>query len=132
MGNIYFIKCGNFVKIGYAKDVSKRLSELQVGNPYPLTIMTVIPGTLRLEALFHQALQGYRERGEWFNHKYDTPVRKLMVLLNNGARPRTLQDIEILRDFAPKKGFGRGLNQVLPESFNHPSKQGLTSPRMKK
>ena len=122
MGNIYFIRCQKYVKIGYAKDVSKRLSELQVGCPFELQIMSVIPGTPALERRFHEVLRDFHIRGEWFLCNTSSPVRKIMVLLNNGERPKTLDEIRILRDFAPLKGFGRGLRHPRIGGFNHPDK----------
>ena len=41
---IYFIRCGDFVKIGTGEKPSKRLTELQVGNPFSLEIIGVTHG----------------------------------------------------------------------------------------
>lgn len=117
MENVYFIKCKQYVKIGHASDVSKRLSELQIGCPFPLKLMAVIPGDRRLERAFHEALHAWRVRGEWFDARTGAPVRKLMVLINNGARPTKLSEIIVLRDFSPRNGFGRGLGAPEVASF---------------
>ncbi len=45
-----------FVKIGYAVDVSARLSQLQTGNPHKINCLFSIPGTLLQEQALHQAL----------------------------------------------------------------------------
>ncbi|MEN6302636.1 MAG: GIY-YIG nuclease family protein, partial [Armatimonadia bacterium] len=36
---VYFIACNNFVKVGYAADVYRRLSQLQTGNPVELKLV---------------------------------------------------------------------------------------------
>lgn len=65
---VYFIRCGEFVKIGYAADVAARLATLQTGTPHELEIMHVTPGGVaeegRLHALF--AEERVRPGGEWF------------------------------------------------------------------
>jgi hypothetical protein len=70
---IYVIDCEQrATKIGYAKDPRKRLSELQVGCPYPLKIVKefevfaseVLAIELRIHEYFER-LPGVRMRGEW-------------------------------------------------------------------
>lgn len=36
LSGVYFIRCGEFIKIGYAKNLALRVKELQVGNPHYL------------------------------------------------------------------------------------------------
>lgn len=55
------------VKIGYAKDVSRRLSFLQTGCPAKLEMEAVIDGGKDLERSLHEVFRPYRKRGEWFD-----------------------------------------------------------------
>jgi len=63
---IYFIRCNEFVKIGYSKDTKKRLSGLQSSNPYKLSIEAELEGDIHLERLIHDDLEGKHYSGEWF------------------------------------------------------------------
>lgn len=79
---IYFIQCqciGSFVKIGYAKDTSKRLVDLQMGCPYELVLIAEFrtPQPALLEAELHDRFQHLAERGEWFR-----PGDDLMQLIS--------------------------------------------------
>lgn len=65
-GSVYFIACGDFVKVGRAFDVATRLGELQVGNPVELTLLATLPGERVAEARLHRMLAPERARGEWF------------------------------------------------------------------
>lgn len=62
----YFIKCGGFIKIGYATNVSQRLVELQIGTPERLEILLTIPGPPKLERSLHSKFRPLRSQGEWF------------------------------------------------------------------
>lgn len=45
-----------FVKIGYADDVEKRMRSLQTGNPFEITPLFSVEGTLRQEQTLHHLL----------------------------------------------------------------------------
>lgn len=64
--NIYMVKCGNYVKIGKAKDVQKRLSQLQIGSPQKLELIGSTFVDEAMEFYLHNKLEKYRVRGEWF------------------------------------------------------------------
>jgi len=55
----------NLVKIGVAANVTKRLTQLQGGNPYPLSLVATVRGNIS-ERRLHQTLAALRVRGEWF------------------------------------------------------------------
>lgn len=69
---VYFIQAGKgAIKIGRAKNVDRRLKELQVGNPQELTVLATIPhetekGAKDMEQHLHDTLKSKRIRGEWF------------------------------------------------------------------
>lgn len=99
-GAVYFISHERrFVKIGYTElPIMTRVYQLQTGNPVALKLVTYIPdATPELEGAFHAAFLGDRVNGEWF--RYTRELRKVLVLVSSGARPRTLADIESLKSF---------------------------------
>jgi len=67
-GYVYFIQgaVGGPIKIGWSQDVDKRVAELQTGNPEPLSVINMIPGTKNDERRLHDLLGHLRISGEWF------------------------------------------------------------------
>lgn len=64
---VYFIQDGDgAVKIGKALDPISRLSELQCGNPRPLTLRHVLLAHAATESNLHILWHAYRGIGEWF------------------------------------------------------------------
>ena len=63
---VYFIQCEEYVKIGVALDISKRLYTLQVSNPHDLVLLLLIEGDRQLESSLHYKFTKDRIRGEWF------------------------------------------------------------------
>jgi hypothetical protein len=70
---IYAIREGSKgpIKIGIAVDPSKRLGNLQHGNPRTLKVIATRQGTTRDEATIHQRLKEHRLVGEWFRNHPD-------------------------------------------------------------
>jgi len=65
--SIYLIGDGNGrVKIGWAKDVKKRLKTLQAANSEPLVIIRVIEGGRLGEKWLQRYYEDWRIGGEWF------------------------------------------------------------------
>ena len=64
---IYFIKCGDFVKIGYSSNVTKRMNVLQTASPRKLYLLSSFYGTRKDEKQIHRKFKKERQRGEWFN-----------------------------------------------------------------
>lgn len=64
---VYFIRCQDFVKIGYATDVRRRLAAIQISSPYEVTLLAECKGGSRLECELHKRFAAHRVRGEWFH-----------------------------------------------------------------
>lgn len=72
--HVYFVRNGKkngAIKIGLARDVAKRISELQIGNPVELNLIASIPVKNRkeaekLEKMLHKKFSNQNIRGEWF------------------------------------------------------------------
>lgn len=65
-GYVYAIENGDAVKIGYAKDPVRRLSELNVGFHGSLKLIGFVKGTRNHEKQMHLLAASERIRGEWF------------------------------------------------------------------
>lgn len=65
-GFVYFVRCCDFVKIGFAKWPEYRMIFLRVGSPFEMTLIAQIPGSYGKERQIHHQLHKHRHRGEWF------------------------------------------------------------------
>jgi len=85
----HFIRGSQCVKIGVVRNIERRLSQLQTGNPKTLeVVMSVGPMSrmqaYRLEAQFHHKLSDQRISGEWFNRSVLRRLRDLSGLSLDG------------------------------------------------
>lgn len=88
---VYFILCGEYVKIGVAVDVERRLRHLQMSNPHPLELIATMDGERDLERQLHCRFVRYHARGEWYRYgpRLQAYVAKHATLLP--ARPRPVR-----------------------------------------
>ena len=65
---VYIIECDGYYKIGRAKDVKRRLKQLQTGTPSTMIVIReyATEQAPKLEAYLHQRLYKRNVRGEWF------------------------------------------------------------------
>ena len=71
-----------YIKLGKAASVGRRLKELETGCPHELEICAVADWPDGAEQAVHMFLQADRERGEWFR---DGPrLREVMLWMVNG------------------------------------------------
>lgn len=64
---VYFIGAGPFIKIGYTRDVTRRMIQLCTGCPYPIELLGTISGASGTEAKLHDRFAAHRAHGEWFH-----------------------------------------------------------------
>jgi hypothetical protein len=67
---LYFIKMSmtDIIKIGISKNIEKRLSGIQTGNPYELEVLNKFKcSNSGLEKLVHKLYKLNRIKGEWFS-----------------------------------------------------------------
>ena len=109
---IYIISCGEDspVKVGYTQNVSNRLDELQVGNPYLLQVEAAIPGNERCEGILHEQFYGTSIRGEWFwpTNCVKEAIRKMAML------ERQLQEYRHSIRWAVENRSGEQLVDIVP------------------
>ena len=78
---IYFLECETTVKIGWTnqgtlESVKRRVRSFEVGNPFPIRILAVMPGCASVEFKLHRQFAGARIHGEWFKR-----TRKCLISL---------------------------------------------------
>jgi len=67
---VYMVQASDsLVKIGWARDVKKRVSALQIAAAHPLTVLRTIEGERHFEGILHDHFHAERVRGEWFNFR---------------------------------------------------------------
>lgn len=66
VGHIYFIRCGEYVKVGFSTDHQSRLRNIAACTPYDVALEALHEGTRADEASFHKMLAPYRHKLEWF------------------------------------------------------------------
>ena len=93
---IYFIKQGQYVKIGYTENLSRRVKELQTASPQPLKVLLTIPGSRETEKALHSFFSSKRVNGEWLHYG---SLNKVDTLANiTEAADRKYSDITNLKE----------------------------------
>jgi len=70
-GNVYFLRCGEFVKIGCAASVAERVRAIATMNPHPLELLAIVKGGRDEEKALHRRFAHLRHRDEWFRYEGD-------------------------------------------------------------
>jgi hypothetical protein len=65
-GDLYFIRCGNAVKIGHTANIVQRLANMQVNTPHELDCLLLLKGQGHEERQWHERFRADQIRGEWF------------------------------------------------------------------
>ena len=76
---VYFIRQGEFIKIGFTESPLNRLSQLQTANPNNLEVLLIIDGDRELEVKYHELFKEHIYRGEWF---FDCPEIQKHISIN--------------------------------------------------
>lgn len=63
---VYFIRCGNRIKIGRSLNVAARFATLQATSPLKLKLLWAQPGGSETEMAYHRRFKDCRVHGEWF------------------------------------------------------------------
>lgn len=91
---VYFIKCGEYIKIGIAQDVKNRIAILQTANFKKLEFcgsayFNTFNEALHCEQALHKYYWNTQIRGEWFHLQsfeyYYDDVRTIVDSHNGGA-----------------------------------------------
>lgn len=90
---IYFMRADSAVKIGFTRQrssLSKRLEDLQSGNPKRITVVAMMAGDEEDEQRLHARFAQHRLTGEWFKLCDDLRTfieTNCRPCLHNDARP---------------------------------------------
>jgi hypothetical protein len=63
---VYFVRGGDFIKIGFSKRWQGRMSGLQTGSPVKLELLHVEPGDVAKERALHRHFHHLHSHREWF------------------------------------------------------------------
>ena len=66
VSGVYFVRCGDLVKIGTSNDVYQRMSSIRTMTPLPLELLAIGAGSRAEEADLHARFAHLRQHGEWF------------------------------------------------------------------
>jgi hypothetical protein len=66
---VYFLGCGDAVKIGVTNNHHRRRVAIQKCNPDPVSLLLVFPGDEAVEAYFHGRFWAHRIHSEWFRRE---------------------------------------------------------------
>lgn len=64
---VYFVKCGEYIKIGYSTDVEARITGMMCDNPNDLELLACFHGNRITERILHESFSHCRHRNEWFH-----------------------------------------------------------------
>jgi hypothetical protein len=64
--SVYFAQAGGRVKVGWSKQVSTRISQLQTGSAEPIKLLGVTPGARSSDPRSGEPLMYFALSGEWF------------------------------------------------------------------
>ena len=76
-GDLYFIRAGDAVKIGYTVDITKRLRKMRVDNPCEVDCLLLLRGCGHLEREWHNRFRHCHIRGEWF--KFEPELERALI-----------------------------------------------------
>lgn len=65
-GWVYFIRCGEFIKIGFSTDPRRRLADIQSHMPHDAELLLAFAASEKVERQLHRKFGAMRHRNEWF------------------------------------------------------------------
>lgn len=65
---VYFVRCGDFIKVGVTKNAAARISSFRTGSPHEIELIGTIWGDNSTEKAIHGVLEDQWYRGEWFHY----------------------------------------------------------------
>lgn len=74
---VYFVRAGDKVKIGFSRNLRRRMIDLQNASPIELELIHTMPGSTFTEHKLHVQFSNQRAGGEWF--RYEGPIADFIV-----------------------------------------------------
>lgn len=60
---VYFVRCGDYVKIGASYNIERRVRDLESSNPYTIELLDIDSN----EERWHKVFEHRHHRGEWYH-----------------------------------------------------------------
>ena len=99
---IYFVRSGQYIKIGISEAPRRRIASMQTGNPEEIEVLAIIEGGAALEAELHRRFAAFHRRGEWFQD--DVAIRQAIADMPPLPPPQSYKRIAAPpRNAAPKE-----------------------------
>ncbi|HXJ59411.1 MAG TPA: Cro/CI family transcriptional regulator [Verrucomicrobiae bacterium] len=111
-GHIYFLRHGDFVKIGFSTNYLERCAAISVCTPEETTIIAAHAGTYADEARFHRLLKAHHHRAEWFHWTPEVEalaVSGLPFEAGRSSRTRSAA-LDTVRERISGKAIAKALN----------------------
>lgn len=70
-GWVYFLGCGDLIKIGRSKNPRRRLSVIRSSSAHEVEVLGVVVGGEIIEAAIHDTFRHLESHGEWFRRAPD-------------------------------------------------------------
>ncbi len=107
---IYFIaQNNNTIKIGYSKNIKKRINSLKTASPYPLLLLGYIEGNMDMEKFLHEKFKRFHLEREWFSVSEDSrDSREILDFVNDNTLTNTYCDFDdngVLRVYKKMKNI---------------------------
>lgn len=83
---VYFVRAGDFVKVGITTDLHRRLATLRTSNPHEVELLGVVLGGADRERHVHDALSSFHYRREWFRADPDLLTAVLGFIAQEAPR----------------------------------------------
>ncbi|WP_454813831.1 GIY-YIG nuclease family protein [Labrys neptuniae] len=88
--SVYVMQCAEYVKVGIAFDIAKRLGDLNSASPFEVACSYSIEVTEQdapwIELGVHLALKRYHHRGEWFICDVDAAISQVKIIAELAER----------------------------------------------
>ena len=110
-GHIYFIRCGEYVKVGFSTDHQSRIRAISANTPYEVVLEALHEGTRADEATFHRLLTPHHHKFEWF--RWCDEVREAALHGLAKHQKAVIHGRTALDEARDKVGGDRGLARAL-------------------
>lgn len=83
-GFVYILKCENRYKVGYSKDVNKRIKQLDT-RPFKLELIykQYSECAYRIEQRIHQQLVAFKVENEWYDIKESLLIKSVIAIFKS-------------------------------------------------
>ena len=114
-GFVYFLRCGDFVKIGYSSKPTARLDALRTATPHESELIAKFPGTISHEKAVHRCLQHLHHRREWFRF-----TQEVTALISEGLpHLDTTPDMDSIESLFAQLGGPSEVGRIIGRSTEH-------------